>query len=502
MKPPAPTVPAPLAAGHSKDLQSTRNPLIVWLRQDLRLSDNPSLASACESGRPVLLVYILPERDSPWFPGEASRWWLHHSLASLDAQLSPLQNRLVLRRGDPARELVSVARDVGAAGVYWNRCYEPRERAVQEQAEYELTKRGHSVHTFDGSLLVDPARFLTKNSTPYQVFTPFWRAACLRDAFSPPVAAPTRIPKPHCWPHGLQLEELELLPGRNWTTGLAACWEPGEAAALKRWREFLESNLETYQATRNLPALAGTSRLSPHLHFGEITPRRVYHDTVRSLAAISCNSMDYENQTACFLSEIGWREFSYYILYHFPRTPHEPLRSSFADFPWESRPNWLRAWQQGMTGYPIVDAGMRELWQTGWMHNRVRMIVASFLTKDLQIHWSEGARWFWDTLVDADLASNTLGWQWASGCGADAAPYFRIFNPVLQSQKFDPQGDYLRRWCPELARLPRKYLHDPGSAPSSELRCAGVKLGRDYPPPIVDHAVRRDLALSKWKNLR
>jgi deoxyribodipyrimidine photo-lyase len=324
------------------------------------------------------------------------------------------------------------------------------------------------------------------------VFTPFWRACRALPPPDTPRPAPGKISKPRTWPASIPLDDLELLPTIGWDAGLAAAWSPGEAGARQRLREFVAHGLTYYHEERNRPDHAGSSRLSPHLHFGEISPRQIRHAVARKRST----------GAETFLTEIGWREFAQHVLYHFPHTADAPLRVPFRRFPWNSDRRALRAWQRGRTGYPIVDAGMRELWTTGWMHNRVRMIAGSFLTKDLLISWREGARWFWDTLVDADLASNTLGWQWVSGCGADAAPYFRIFNPVTQGEKFDPQGVYVRRWVPELARLPDRWIHRPWSAPVDVLGAAGVRLGRDYPRPMVDHDQARRAALAALETIR
>jgi deoxyribodipyrimidine photo-lyase len=315
-----------------------------------------------------------------------------------------------------------------------------------------------------------------------------------------PLPAPQQLIAPMKWPASLALETLELEPKIYWTAGMCAAWQPGEGGAGKNLSQFLAAAFEKYSEQRNRPDVVGTSRLSPHLHFGEISPRQVWHGlramaTKRKLPLTAWRGSQ-------FLAELGWREFAHHLLFHFPHTPTEPLRPEFKKFPWRNEPVWLEAWQRGRTGYPIVDAGMRELWATGWMHNRVRMIVASFLVKDLLLSWQDGARWFWDTLVDADLAQNTLGWQWTAGCGADAAPYFRVFNPTSQGEKFDPRGDFVRRWCPELAKLPDAWIHQPHKASPEVLRAAGVELDRTYPEPIVSHAIARDVALEAFARIK
>ncbi|GAB4193448.1 MAG: hypothetical protein Kow00105_07640 [Phycisphaeraceae bacterium] len=348
--------------------------------------------------------------------------------------------------------------------------------------------------------MYEPWEVQTKSGGPYKVFTPFWRACSQLPAPSRPVRAPTQIPAPGAWPESCELEALHCLPTVDWAAGMREAWQPGEAGAHTRLKSFLDRAIDDYQDQRDRPDISGTSRLSPHLHFGEISPRRVWHavnDRIRSH-----QSKAYQSSANEFLRQLFWREFAYHLIYHFPHTSDEPLRPQFQRFPWDKNDAALKAWQRGRTGYPIVDAGMRELWHTGWMHNRVRMIVASFLVKDLLLNWRHGAEWFWDTLVDADLANNTLGWQWAGGCGADAAPYFRVFNPVLQGRKFDPEGRYVRRWIPELAKLDSRWVHEPWNAKPEDLQAAGIELGRDYPRPIVDHSQARDRALEAFQTLK
>ncbi len=479
-------------------------PVIVWFRQDMRLIDHPALLEASKLGRPLILLYILPERETDWFPGGATCWWLYRSLEVLSDQLeTEFNQKLILRQGDALTILKDVIQQTEASAVFWNRIYEPHEQATDEQIITELSDEAVICELFQASLLVDPTDIYTQSDNPYQVFTPFWKACLKKLEFAKPLPKPKKLTVPKRFPQSLALKDLKLDPTIDWAGGLEEMWSPGTEGALKNLDKFLTELVENYQEERNLPSHYGTSRLSPHLHFGEITPRQVYWKTQDVIAKFKDeNKSDAVKNADVYLSEIGWREFSYYVLYHFPHTVSEPLQEKFQDFSWKSSKKWLKAWQKGQTGYPIVDAGMRELWQTGWMHNRVRMIVASFLTKDLQIHWREGADWFMDTLVDADLASNTFGWQWASGCGADAAPYFRVFNPTTQSEKFDKQGDYLRKWCPELADLPNKWIHKPAEAPDQVLQEAGVELGKDYPKPIVNHAEQRDLALEKWEKIK
>ena len=393
-----------------------------------------------------------------------------------------------------------MVRATGAGAVYWNRRYEPAVIARDATIEETLLAKGLAVESFNGALLNEPWTIQNQSAKPFQVFTPFWRHCLAQPDPAGPLPTPKHLSAPAKWPQSVPLDELELEPKISWADGMHAAWQPGEAGATDSLKLFLTKAFDDYSVQRNRPDVTGTSRLSPHLHFGEISPRQVWHG-LRRLAAK--RGLPVEKwRGSQFLAEVGWREFSHHLLYHFPHTPTEPLRANFKQFPWRKNAVFLKAWQQGRTGYPIVDAGMRELWATGWMHNRVRMIVASFLVKDLLLPWQEGARWFWDTLVDADLAQNTLGWQWTAGCGADAAPYFRVFNPTSQGEKFDPQGDYVRRWCPELSKLPTGYIHAPHEAPVDVLPRPGVEPGRTYPQPIVNHAVAREVALEAFARIK
>jgi deoxyribodipyrimidine photo-lyase len=473
---------------------------LVWFRQDLRLADNPALLSAAARGGTVIPVYLHDTAAGPWAAGGASHWWLHHSLAVLSAALEGCGSRLTLRAtSDCLATLLQLARECGATSVVWNRLYEPASIARDAAVKAALRAAGLAVASFNTALLHEPWEVQTRGGTPFQVFTPFWRQCLSLPEPAAPLPAPTALPAPRDWPVSQPLASLGLLPVRDWARAFPAAWTPGSAAAQLRLGEFLAGSFTDYPSQRNRPDLAATSRLSPHLHFGEIGPREIWHATrvhaeTRGAAASWRSSQ--------FLSEVGWREFAYHLLYHFPQTPDAPLRAEYGRFPWRPDAAVLRAWQRGRTGYPIVDAGMRELWTTGWMHNRVRMIAASFLVKDLLQPWQDGARWFWDTLVDADLAANTLGWQWTAGCGADAAPFFRIFNPVLQGLKFDPAGSYVRRWVPELAGLPDEWLHKPWEAPAAVLSAANLRLGDNYPRPIVEHGAAREIALAALQSLR
>jgi deoxyribodipyrimidine photo-lyase len=475
--------------------------IIVWLRHDLRLSDNCALHVAAAQGRPVIPVFVwAPEEEGKWPPGPASKWWLHHSLEALDRELRRCGSRLIIRKGPTIATLRKLAVETGANAVYWNRRYEVWAGFRDAELLEALYGDGLIAETFRGNLLFEPGEIQNSSGGPFQVFTPFWKA-CLR-APEPraPLPSPRRLRSPARWPKSLRLGELELLPRIDWATGIRAAWQPGESGAQKQLKRFLHRGLAQYGVGRDRPDHVGTSRLSPHLHFGEIGPRQVWN-AIRARMKAS-RASDVAGGVGVYLRQLVWREFAHHLLYHFPQTADQPLREEFRRFPWRKNKSGLAAWQRGLTGYPLVDAGMRELWTTGWMHNRVRMIVGSFLVKDLLLPWQDGARWFWDTLVDADLANNTLGWQWVAGCGADAALYFRIFNPMSQGAKFAPQGDYVRRWVPELGKLPARWIHHPWDAPPDVLAAAAVHLGKSYPRPIVNHAVARKLALAAYAEMK
>lgn len=507
---------------------------ILWVQRDLRLRDNPALCHAAERGE-VIPVYVgedaqgpaspahfqktrrrafvsenaqdqiaiasNPVKSSADFPddalGGAGKFWLHHSLRAFDAALQARGVRLLLRRGDPLAVIPDLLDQTGADAVVWNRGYEPLAIEKAKSLKALLAARAASAKSFKAGLLFEPWEIANQQGGYFKVFTPFWKR-CL--AQSGEIGAPLGVPPLVPSTHFLASEDLrawELLPTRpDWSGGLAATWQPGEGAALKRLDTFLESRLGAYAAMRDMPAIGATSALSPHLHWGEVSPRQVWHATRAREAGAGPPGVAEK-----FLSELGWREFSHHLLFHVPSLPARPLNPKFDDFPWAHNPQFLRAWQRGKTGYPLVDAGMRELWATGYMHNRVRMIVASFLTKHLLIDWRCGAAWFWDTLVDADLANNSASWQWVAGCGADAAPYYRIFNPILQGERFDPSGVYVRRWVSELSRLPDAAIHRPWEADRHTLQSAGVELGKDYPFPIIDHAEARAAALNAYKSL-
>ncbi len=474
-----------------------RDATLLWMRSDLRLDDNVALQDAIARGGAVVPVFIwTPGEEAPWSPGPASRWWLDRSLRSLDASLAAMGAKLVVRRGPALDVLRDLARETGSTAVFWNRRYEPAVIARDKALKEALRADGLEAESFNSALLFEPWQNGKDDGTPYRVFTPFWNAMKRRGPAREPVDAPGSVPAPKKWPHGDSIDRLDLLPTPDWAGGMRAAWTPGEAGARAELERFLVDALHDYETGRDRPGRTGTSRLSPHLHFGEIGPRRIWK-TVRDLVADRADGA-FDAAAECWLRELAWREFAHHLLFHFPHTTDAPLKSEFARMDWTDDSRLLRAWQKGLTGYPIVDAGMRELWTTGWMHNRVRMIVASFLVKDLRISWQQGSRWFWDTLVDADLANNTLGWQWTAGCGADAAPYFRVFNPLLQSRKFDADGAYIRRWVPELAALDNKWIHEPASAPPLVLEKAGVRIGETYPAPIVAHDRARRLALEAY----
>jgi len=465
------------------------SPVLVCFRDDLRLADNPALAAPVSSGHSIVPVFIwAPEEEGNWRPGAASNWWLDASLRALSRELEERGSRLIVRRGPTSTALAELIEQTEASGVFWNRVYRPLVLKRDSILKSEIQRRGVAVECFNGSLLFEPGTILNSSGKPFAVFTPFWRT-CLAKAVAAPVHdVPSRLRVPESWPDSLQVSELRLRPTIDWASGLRDTWQPGERGARAQLDRFRQTALDTYGESRDHPGITSTSRLSPHLKFGEISARQIWR-------AIDHLSGDR------FLRQLAWREFSYHLLYTHPQSVEQPLRREFEHFPWKDDPEAFSAWTRGRTGYPFVDAGMRELWRTGWMHNRARMLAASLLVKHLLIAWQEGAAWFWDTLVDADLANNTMGWQWVAGCGADAAPYFRIFNPVLQGEKFDPTGEYVRHWVPELAQMPDAWIHQPWRAPRSILANAGVELGRTYPYPIVDHDEARRRALAAWRNV-
>lgn len=478
---------------------------IAWFRQDLRTDDNPMLARAAElasqQGCSVLPVFIhAPKEARPWAPGGASNWWLHHALQALEAELRELGLPLVVRNGNSQSVLEQMARELEENGlrlthILCNRLYEPALAERDRKVKAHFEQQGVAVERSNASLLLEPEHISNQAGLPFRVFTPFWKALRQLPIEAPVQSASRSLPPPAHVPASMRISELELLPAIPWDRGMTAHWrtQPGSAHAVLD--QFLAAAVHDYKSHRDLPAEDGTSSLSPYLHFGQIGPRQVW-------AATHASGAHEQTGGFTFLSELAWREFAYHLLHHFPHTDQQPMNEAYRNFPWKSDPNLLRAWQRGQTGYPFVDAGMRQLWHTGWMHNRVRMVVASFLVKHLLQPWQDGARWFWDTLVDADLASNSMGWQWVAGSGADAAPYFRIFNPFGQGEKFDADGDYVRRWVPELESLPAKVIHRPWEASAMELKMAGVELGKTYPEPIIEHSRGRERALEALASLK
>lgn len=470
---------------------------LLWFRQDLRLTDNSALKAAAEYGKPVLAIFILDEINQRAIGG-ASRWWLHNSLKALAQDVENAGGKLHIFEGDSHILIPQICIENDIGDVFINRHYEPDAQVLESTLHKALAQSGVGIKRYAGQCLFEPDAVLKGDGSPYKVFTPFYKA-CLR------LPEPSRTPLAPLFPdwaerkptQSLDLDDLKLLPSRpDWSSGLQENWQPGENGAAENLDIFLDSAVANYGEHRDIPAEPGTSRVSPHLHFGEISPRQIWYRVQQELDQAPEKS---EGATA-YLREIIWRDFAHYLLHHWPSLPSTPFRAEFKTFPWRSEPDMLKAWQTGQTGYPLVDAGMRQLWQTGWMHNRVRMVVASFLVKHLMQHWQEGERWFWDTLVDANMANNVASWQWVAGCGADAAPYFRVFNPTLQSEKFDAMGDYVREFVPELSALPKKYIHAPHTAPAEVLSAAGVELGKHYPRPIVDHKFARERALAAHKS--
>ncbi len=472
-------------------------PIIVWFRRDLRIKDNPALFAAAARGAEIVPLFVwAPEEEAPWPSGAASRSWLHYSLQSLQTELRGKGVELTLRRGGSSLEVLrALVRETGARSVYFNRLYEPQATSRDNAIREALRADGIEVESFKANLLVEPWEMLNSSGKPFLVFTPYWKKLSSTIGSIKPLKAPRTITVIRHPPQSLNLEELGLRPQIEWDRGFYRCWMPGENGAKRRLSEFTAKHLGEYAEARDIMAVDGTSGLSPHLHFGEISPRQIW-DALKNTDVGILAGVD------AFLRQLAWREFGHQLLFHYPHTAQQPLRSEFANFPWRSSKALLHAWQKGETGYPLVDAAMRQLWSQGWMHNRARLVAASFLVKDLLIPWHDGASWFWDTLIDADLSNNTLGWQWTAGCGADAAPYFRVFNPVLQGKRFDPAGEYVRRFVPELGRMSSRWIHEPWASPEAELKRAGVVLGVSYPRPIVDHAEAKAAALEAYEAMK
>jgi deoxyribodipyrimidine photo-lyase len=475
-------------------LKKYKEPIsVIWFRQDLRVLDNPALIAAQQEGLPIVPIFIHDPDEKNWPLGEASRWWLHHSLLELNKKL---EHSFLFLNGSPEQVFENLISKLNIKSIFWNRRYDPHHIKSDKALKAKLKAHSIAVKTYNGLLLKEPMETLKEDQTPYRVFTPFFKQNYL--------LKPETITAPHDQKIDLNLinlsnstiDSLNLLPKTAWYNKLSNHWTPGEDGAHINLEVFLSKGLKNYKDGRNFPEKYNTSKLSPHLHFGEISPQTIWHKTI---AAMIANGLEKDGEH--FLSELCWREFSYSLIYHFPTLPDENYQNKFDAFPWKDNEIYLRQWKKGLTGYPLVDAGMRELWETGYMHNRVRMVVASFLIKNLLIHWKEGEKWFWDTLVDADLANNSASWQWVAGSGADAAPYFRIFNPVTQSKKFDPDAIYIKKFVPELKDLPTKYIHEPWLAPQNVLSDAGITLGINYPHPLVDLKSSRETALEAYKEL-
>ncbi|HBI22394.1 MAG TPA: deoxyribodipyrimidine photolyase [Legionella sp.] len=463
---------------------------VVWFRQDLRLTDNPAFIEACSQHPFVIPLYIFDETSSVL--GGAQAWWLHHSLTALSQALNGAGLNLVLYKGNPLEIILDLIQTASVDAVYWNRCYEPAAISRDKKIKSALLERGIQTQSSNGSLLHEPWTIKNKSGTFFKVFTPYWKH-CRQSLHLQPAQPLTQRPKGVAM-HSEALDEWGLLPTLDWAARFSEHWTPGENGAQNKLNTFIHCHLKGYKKNRDFPAKNATSRLSPHLHFGEISPRTIVRAIELAKLDPDCDLASAEH----FLSELGWREFSTYLLYHFPGLPQDNFKNEFDAFPWQNEQPLLIRWQKGMTGYPLIDAGMRELWATGYMHNRVRMIVASFLTKGLFIDWRLGADWFLDTLVDADLANNSASWQWVAGCGADAAPYFRIFNPVLQSQTFDAEGEYIRQWVPELSKIKDTSIHAPWEGADSN----GFYLSTNYPKPIINHSEARAKALNDYKQLK
>ena len=478
--------------------------IIVWFREDLRLDDNPAFFNACQQARYIIPVYTFDDKNTGNWPlGSASRWWLERSLACLQNELKTHQSDLLIFKGDCAEVLNRIIKSSGTDSVYWNRLYAPARIERDKKIKTRLKASGVEAISHEGNLLIEPWKILNKSDGPYKVFTPYWKRVKEELINQPPTVydfAATVPPLPKQLPESLSIESLKLYVSKvDWARDFSNYWQPGMNGAEKIKNAFMDQEIYEYSDQRDMPDIDGTSRLSPHLHFGEFSVKKLWLQIYQSMQTQSSQNKE---QSWSYLRQLVWRDFSQYLLFHFPHIDQKPFRPEFAEFPWQQDQTLLEKWQQGQTGYPLVDAGMRQLWQTGWMHNRVRMVCASFLTKHLLIHWHQGAKWFWDTLVDADLANNSCGWQWVAGSGADAAPYFRIFNPITQSKKFDPQGHYIRRWVPELAKLDAKFIHEPWLADETMLNQAGVELSQNYPHIIIQHAFARQRALDCYAQMR
>lgn len=475
-------------------------PILLWFRRDLRLSDHQGLTSALDSDCPIIPLYIYSDEEKRT-TGSASKWWLHYSLKNLEASIRGLGGEFIKRQGDPSGVIKSICQETGASCIHASTCFDPFWQGLDKNITRVLGSHGIEFKRFPGQLMWNPRDIRNKSGKPFQVFTPFWKHLTQLSPPAKPLPSPRTWPKQQrAMPKSDPLEAFDLLPSTQWDSGFHSEWMPGENGAKAQIDRFGSIGLKDYPSQRDFPGVEGTSKLSPHLHFGEITPSQIYHHLINHQPHHGASSNTVMQST--YMKEMGWREFAHHLLHHFPHMTQRPLRQEFDAFPWRHDEAMLRAWQKGQTGYPIVDAGMRELWTTGWMHNRVRMIAGSFLVKHLLLDWKQGAEWFWDTLVDADSANNTMGWQWIAGCGADAAPYFRIFNPITQSLKFDANGTYIRKWIPEISALSDKDIHTPWTVDPMVLQMAGIKLGKTYPTPIVNHTIAREVALDAYQQMR
>jgi deoxyribodipyrimidine photo-lyase len=475
-------------------------PIVVLFQNDLRIKDHPALNFAIQTGAPIIPLYIHSENDVVLKQGGASKWWLYHSLHKLDVELKKFGSKLIVRQGKKLETLIDFTKETNARAVAFCKKFEPGALSNESQFHDELKKINIECHSFNGSLLIEPSEIVLKDKDPVPVFTKFWNEFKEKIVIEEPFEFPKVLPKVSSQLKTVSLESLDLEPQFNWASGIKNCWDPGEESAWQRLNYFIFNNLESYGKDRDRLDKDKVSHLSPHIHFGEISPKAIWRE-VKKFDEMH-GDKKISDSVEFFLKELAWREFAYYLLYHFPESYKKPIRENFKQYPWKGQyKKELKSWKCGQTGYPLIDAAMRELWICGWMNNRVRMIVASFLTKDLLIPWQEGANWFWDTLVDADLANNSLGWQWVLGSGADSAPYFRVFDPVLQSEKFDPDGTYIRRFVPELANLNNQLIHKPWKATELELELAGIKLGVDYPLPIIDHEKAKQTAQKIYASL-
>ncbi|NEK97328.1 cryptochrome/photolyase family protein [Bacillus mobilis] len=472
-----------------------QNKIIVMFQKDFRLYDNPALFEATQSGE-VVPVYV---HDETFSMGSASKWWLHHAIIDVQKQLEALGSTLIIRKGNTQEEILSLIEQLGITAVYWNICYDPDRLQSNQKMKMMLERKGIICKKFNSHLLLEPWIIKKKDNTEYKVFTPFYNAF-QKQVIPKPISKVQRIKGGNSLPASLSVSELHLLPTIRWTSHIESMWEPTEEGAYKTCKKFFSSKLASYSEGRDFPNQNAHSMLAPYLSFGQISVRWMYHYLINKSTERQCSL--FEKQVNSFIRQLIWREFSYYLLYHYPFTVYKPLNKSFEHFPWNNEEELLTVWQKGETGYPFIDAGMRELWQTGFMHNRARMAVSSFLVKHLLIPWQEGAKWFMDTLLDADIANNTMGWQWVAGSGADASPYFRIFNPITQGEKFDKDGEYIRKWVPELRDMPNKYIHKPWEAPEHMLQKANITLGHTYPLPVVDHKAARERALCAYKSMK